>query len=679
MSPAAAPRRAFDGLGGGFFLPLVLVFAAAVIGCGPRGGDDARRDPAPADGPPERAVPEVRLHTPSSVPSAHPSDGEGTATVTPDDPVVISTRGTWTVEWTAGPSGLDPGDAVVLQISPFWGWSAPQVSRPALPGYTTVSTHPGPESPGGRGPATVEAVEGEVPLTLIARVRDGRLEPGDIVRFVYGDPSGGESSLAQCDRYAEEFEEFLLKVDGNGDGFFAPLAVSPGLRILPGPPALLAVAAPTQVSPGVPWDLRVTALDRWENRGPWPGGDATLRLRRLALEGERPQEPKEVGIARPDPERGGARATLVVDEPGLYRVEAALGDAGPRGRSELIVVGAEFPFGDVLWADLHCHSSLSDGTGSPAELYAYARDVAGLDVCAVTDHDAHGLAPLADGGWDVVREATERFHDPGRFVTILGYEWTSWTWGHRNVYYPGTEGDVFSFLADGSREPAELWARIAPFGGVTIPHHPLGGPVPVDWSVPSDEERETVVEICSVHGSSEATGVERGIYRPVPGHSVRDALDAGNRLGLIAAGDTHDGHPGRRTVGAVANGLAALRTDDRTRAGVLTALAERRVYGTSGPRILVASVWGSQRSGQILDDAPPAEIRVEVAAPEPVEVIELVGPDGVVDAAWGGGRRVSASLAPTLDRRPTWRYVRVVLADGEVAWDSPWWIRSRYR
>ena len=36
--------------------------------------------------------------------------------------------------------------------------------------------------------------------------------------------------------------------------------------------------------------------------------------------------------------------------------------------------------------DLHTHSSVSDGTDSPAELLAAARE-AGLDVVALTDHD----------------------------------------------------------------------------------------------------------------------------------------------------------------------------------------------------------------------------------------------------------------------------------------------------
>ena len=47
--------------------------------------------------------------------------------------------------------------------------------------------------------------------------------------------------------------------------------------------------------------------------------------------------------------------------------------------------------------DLHCHSTASDGTLSPAELMA-AGAAAGLDVIAITDHDT-------TGGWAAAAEA----------------------------------------------------------------------------------------------------------------------------------------------------------------------------------------------------------------------------------------------------------------------------------
>jgi hypothetical protein len=37
--------------------------------------------------------------------------------------------------------------------------------------------------------------------------------------------------------------------------------------------------------------------------------------------------------------------------------------------------------------------------------------------------------------WARIEAAARSFHEPGRFVTLLGYEWTSWIFGHRHVLH----------------------------------------------------------------------------------------------------------------------------------------------------------------------------------------------------------------------------------------------------
>lgn len=59
--------------------------------------------------------------------------------------------------------------------------------------------------------------------------------------------------------------------------------------------------------------------------------------------------------------------------------------------------------------DLHTHSSVSDGTDTPAELVRAARDK-GLDVVAITDHDT-------TAGWDEAREAA-----PAGLTVVRGME-----------------------------------------------------------------------------------------------------------------------------------------------------------------------------------------------------------------------------------------------------------------
>ena len=648
--------RSWPRAGGFLWLGLAVVAAC----------ERAEEPPVP------RREPIPRVHTPPALePSAE--DGQGRVTISPGDDVVAASWGRWTIEWTAGEDGVAPGGGAVLQVSPFWGWSPPQVGQPGAPGYTTVTT----SNPG----VPLSVSEGQVPMTVVCRVSEPGLAAGDVIRFVYGDSTaGGPGSLARADRFAEEFEELHVKTDGDGDGRFGSVPDQPTLRILPGPARHLAVAAPAVGSPGAELEVRIHALDVWGSRTSLPPGKGALILRPLRTGDDHGEVAVDTLAVWDLPvEEPGLSRFFHVEDPGLYRLQvhhtAAAGVV--KGLNDLLLVQAGGPFRGILWGDIHSHSGLSDGTGSPRDLLSFAREVSGLDVAAVTDHDAHGLRPLAEnGGWERVRRATEEAYVPGEFVTILGYEWTSWTWGHRNVYYPGSEGEVFSFRSEESDTPGELWRLIAPYGAMTIPHHPAGGPVPVDWRIPSDEERETVVEICSIHGSSEALGVERGIYRPVSGASVRDAFDQGHRLGILAAGDTHDGHPGRRTQGAVTNGLAAFRASERTREAVFDALWNRRVYGTSGPRVLLHTDWDGSLPGTDLDGIPSGPLTVDVVAPEPVRTVELIDGGGVRASRAGGGR-VASFRFMDVEPRGSWIYVRVELADGEAAWESPYWLPER--
>ena len=100
--------------------------------------------------------------------------------------------------------------------------------------------------------------------------------------------------------------------------------------------------------------------------------------------------------------------------------------------------------GFYAWIGRFCFSG-PDGTGTPEDYFTFARDVAGLDAVALTDHDHWGAGRPLDGDpapWALIRETVARFHEPGRFVTLPGYEWTSILHGHRHVLY--FEGDLAS-------------------------------------------------------------------------------------------------------------------------------------------------------------------------------------------------------------------------------------------
>jgi len=70
--------------------------------------------------------------------------------------------------------------------------------------------------------------------------------------------------------------------------------------------------------------------------------------------------------------------------------------------------------------NLHSHTSYSDGVGTPAQAYAHARDTAGIDFLAVTDH--HNMLTELEYA-DVLFQADEYCEDCV-FVAIAGHEWS---------------------------------------------------------------------------------------------------------------------------------------------------------------------------------------------------------------------------------------------------------------
>lgn len=593
-----------------------------------------------------------------------PADGGGRAWIEAGGDAVAGAAGRWTILYEAGPEGIAAGGALYLQVSPFWGWSTPQTRSPGAQGFTLVSTE-------------AEGVELE-PRTLDQQllgifVRGRALAAGDVVRIEYGAGRGA----ASADLYAEACGRLWLAVDGDGDGVRGVLVDSPCVRVLPARPAQLVVHVPSVLRPGETARVVLAVLDRSANAVrevsgelllAWEGADgASAYEGQLALEAGGRLE-LELAVPGEGVQRLTARLT---SEHGVFEAE-----------SNPLDVNARAP--RVLWGDLHGHSADSDGTGTPADYFDYAQRVAGLDVAALTDHDHWGLLFLDEHPelWAANVAAARAAEAPGRFLALPGYEWTSWIWGHRHVLFFGEETPMLSSIDAAYDTPTELWAGLAGLDVVTVPHHPAGGPVPVDWRVAPDARFENALEIGSAHGSSEVEGAPKAIYSGVPGAYARDALAQGHRYGFLASGDGHDGHPGLTHLGPTypMGGLVAFVGAELSREGVLGALRGRRTYGTSGPRALLRMALDTAPMGGRLS-APPegrtAGLYVRYVGTAPVSEVTVVRSGVPYAPVAGEGLRdveVSASLE---DLKPGEHvYVRVDQEDGHMAWSSPVFVEA---
>lgn len=591
----------------------------------------------------------------------HPSDGGGEARFQGvPRPAKASTTGRWSFVYRAGPEGIQENGWLFFQAPPFWGWSTPQVQVPEGPGYTELTT----------SAAGVDLEPATIDQQLLAiQIRGRALIEGEEITLIYG--AGPARALA--DRYAESRSCFFFAVDGDGDGVRSLVEPPLCIAVEPGDAARLALTMPSTAKPGEPVRLTVAALDAVGNRSVRYVGVVGLRA---AAESDLPAELEF------EPHHAGSRTVEFTPAgPGIVRVAGHSSDE-LYGESNPVVI-AEIAE-RVLWADLHGHSGLSDGTGTPADYILYARDVAALDVVALTDHDHWGMQPLATHPelWREIRRETEIHHRAGEFVTLLGFEWTNWIHGHRHVLYFTDDGDVLSSVDPAFETPQQLWDSLRGRSALTFAHHSAGGPVATNWAFPPDPELEPVTEIVSVHGSSEALDSPSVVYSPVVGNFVRDVLDRGHVLGFVGSGDGHDGHPGLAHLNAASGGLAAILSPELSRDGVLEALRARRVYATNGPRIYLQVELAGHLMGEVLDsrafndlDTASRSLEVLAVAPETLERIDLIRSGQDIESILCEGRRCTAAIPLADLKAGEYLYLRAIQTDGGAAWSSPYFFR----
>jgi len=645
---------------------LTLAAVALVVACQrpPESGSDLASPTSSLLSPRARVETAEALRRDLEAPR-HPADGGGRAWLERGpERLEVDQAASFEILYEAGELGIAVGGALYFQGCPFWGWSPPQVAAPGRPGHTTAVS----ELDG----VALEARA--VDRGLVAFVVSGRaLAAGERVRVTYG---AGEAG-ARAGRYADRAARLWLAVDGDGDGVRAMVADSPAVAVEPGPPARLVLTLPSAVEPREPARLTVAVLDGRGNAGVRFAGEVRMRL-----EPELPDVPELAGregvVTLRDGDGGVTSLPVTVPFEGVWRVRGRT-DSGLEAESNPMEVRAGVQ--RVLWADLHGHSNLSDGTGTPEDYFRYARDVAALDVAALTDHDHWGMRFLDSHAdmWQETRDQVRRFHRPGRFVALLGYEWTSWLYGHRHVLYFGDEGEVLSSSDPRYERPDQLWQALKGRDAMTVAHHSAGGPVATSWAFPPDPELERVTEVASVHGSSEAAGAPAAIYDPVEGNFVRDALDRGFRLGFVGSGDGHDGHPGLAHLNGPSGGVAAILAPEPTREAVRAALFERRVYATNGPRIVLRATLGGEPMGADIpvgaDGLLSAELETTVMATATVVRLEVIRSGRLVESAPGEGLRDLAMAVPMRGLRPgEYVYLRVAQEDGGAAWSSPWFV-----
>jgi len=540
-----------------------------------------------------------------------------------------ATTGRLSLTYVAGPAGVPEGSTITFVIR----------------GQNPLGIHAGEtariEGPDGR---VVDLLDG-----YRVRVTRGEMRQGETVTLLY-EPFEWTPLAGR-----REFKVVINTGDGQPERRLPEPVV---VEVLPEPVDRLEVTVPCTREPGSEVGVRVTARDRFDNRGRERGA---LHVR----VGDAQDEVCMTG--------GYADCRLHPVRDGVLRAEVTGAAEGTSARSNPCVPSSDL---QLYVGDLHCHDFLSEAEGYPDEVYRWAIEDRRLDFVSVVPQ-THGWHD--NQTWAIAKYMNERYLDEGRFVTFLGFEWQHVEYGDKVIHYLG--GDQPYLPKDDARysSPAKLYDALRSSDAFVISHHccyPVG-----DWCSSTDYEAletdvERLIELWSMHGSCEGyDATDRPLIATDPARTVMPALRRGTRLGFVAGSDAHSARPGgsAKEPRPYWGGLAAVWAESLTRRDLFAALYARRTYALTGARIVLRMTVNGAPMGFEIPLVDEAQIRVDVFAPGEIRKVEIMRNTRLLRQFGPFGDEVHLEHA---DRPggPAFYHCRVTQADGHLAVCSPVWI-----
>lgn len=274
---------------------------------------------------------------------------------------------------------------------------------------------------------------------------------------------------------------------------------------------------------------------------------------------------------------------------------------------------------NVYFGNLHSHTTLSDGSGTPAEAYKFARDTGRLDFMTVTEHN-HSEAenPKEDPAFgagiasnhSLYKELTNAADNTNRddeFVTLYGQEFSTISSGnHVNVIGATQVIDEHDVPSGDFRALYERWLPDASNASVRFIqfNHP--------WDNKQHAERD--YGLAQYHGSfakvreasapwlrtievinGPGTKNETGLPAVVRGEGkYAELLTRGFRIGPTADQDNH-----HRTWGTLTDARTGVLASRLTRQALLNGIDRIRVFASTDKNIRVwfgiaGAVMGSE-------------------------------------------------------------------------------------
>jgi PKD repeat protein len=316
---------------------------------------------------------------------------------------------------------------------------------------------------------------------------------------------------------------------------------------------------------------------------------------------------------------------------------------------------------NVYYGNLHSHTDYSDGTGTPAEAYAYARDIANLDFLAVTDHGEY----LTNSEWNDIVTQAEAYTEDGVFVAIHGFEW-SHPKGHACVW---NSTERTSAIGTNTIAKFYEWLKLRPeaLAGFNHPAEPENSFNGLAYNDELTDARICGIEVMNYHA---------GTYEQHFPYYIR-ALDNGWRIGPCANQDNHEEDWGTKNEIRTAVLAPAL-----TKHHILTALKEQRMYSTSDKNLELYFYGNGAPMGSTIGSG---NINFELILYDPDDGEEFTAAKLYTD----GG--VVIETLPLLSNNCTteftvynvvgvhYYFIEVYQQDGDIAVSAPFWTSDLLR
>ena len=498
----------------------------------------------------------------------------GHATLDPCGSVEAGSWQSFKLVYTAGRFGIDDTGSIKIGFRFATDFGPVQFNDPQLPGYTTAKA-----SNGANLVLKWEFKRNIRPWSrsLYIGIVKEFLAPGDTITIRFGDRCAGSPGI-RMQTYCEREFEFRVLADPIATYDYVALPNSPKIAIVPGPGLRWFAILPTAVHVGAPFRLALKIDDKWGNPS-----DRVDRVVRLASTRKVAGLPETVTLATGA--FGAVIANLRVAEVGPVNIVVCDENGRELCRANPLRVLPELTELIHFWGDTHGQSNETLGTNAARDYFTFGRDLAHLDVMGHQGNDFQ----ITGAFWRDLNALTAQFDAPGQFVCIPGYEWSANTalGGDRNVHYRH-EGEAIhrsshAQIADAvdivdeasdAHTARELFEKLAGKDCVVVSH--VGGRY-ADIKFAHDGSVETAVEVHSAWGTFEWI--------------VRDALDMGYRVGIVANSDGHKGRPGACYPGASFfgsyGGLTCFLARRLDRDAIFESMRRRRHYATTGNRAFI--------------------------------------------------------------------------------------------